>query len=105
MPLPFLTGELPEGPNRKRKREHDPNAPKRSKSAFIIFSNEQRDKVREENPGITFGEIGALLGKRWREMPADERAIWEAKSTADSKRYAEEKAAYKVARAESPVGE
>lgn len=33
----------------------DPNAPKRGLSAYMFFANEQRDRVREENPGITFG--------------------------------------------------
>ena len=35
----------------------DPNAPKRGLSAYMFFANEQRDKVREENPGIKFGEL------------------------------------------------
>lgn len=34
----------------------DPNAPKRGLSAYMFFANEQRDKVREENPGIKFGK-------------------------------------------------
>jgi len=34
----------------------DPNAPKRGLSAYMFFANEQRDNVREENPGITFGK-------------------------------------------------
>ena len=33
----------------------DPNAPKRGLSAYMFFANEQRDNVREDNPGITFG--------------------------------------------------
>jgi hypothetical protein len=33
----------------------DPNAPKRGLSAYMFFANEQRDNVREENPGISFG--------------------------------------------------
>lgn len=33
----------------------DPNAPKRGLSAYMFFANEQRENVREENPGITFG--------------------------------------------------
>ena len=33
----------------------DPNMPKRGLSAYMFFANEQRDKVREENPGIKFG--------------------------------------------------
>lgn len=35
--------------------EIDPNAPKRGLSAYMFFANENRDKVREENPGISFG--------------------------------------------------
>ena len=38
----------------------DPNAPKRGLSAYMFFANEQRDNVREENPGITFGEYDSL---------------------------------------------
>lgn len=34
----------------------DPNAPKRGLSAYMFFANEQRENVREENPGIKFGE-------------------------------------------------
>lgn len=33
----------------------DPNAPKRGLSAYMFFANEQRDNVRDENPGISFG--------------------------------------------------
>lgn len=34
----------------------DPNAPKRGLSAYMFFANDNRDKVREENPGISFGQ-------------------------------------------------
>ena len=30
--------------------------PKRGLSAYMFFANEQRDKVRDDNPGIKFGE-------------------------------------------------
>ena len=33
----------------------DPNAPKRGLSAYMFFANEQRENVREETPGISFG--------------------------------------------------
>lgn len=35
----------------------DPNAPKRGLSAYMFFANEQREKVREDNPGIKFGKF------------------------------------------------
>jgi hypothetical protein len=74
----------------------DPNAPKRGLSAYMFFANEQRDTVREENPGISFGKsLSPKLAKyrialtqprpgrqgaRWQmEGPEREaaRAIWE----------------------------
>ena len=42
---------------RRLKCHLDPNAPKRGLSAYMFFANEQRDNVREENPGISFGTI------------------------------------------------
>jgi hypothetical protein len=35
----------------------DPNQPKRGLSAYMFFANDQRDKVREDNPGIKFGML------------------------------------------------
>ena len=80
----------------------------------MFFANEQRDKVREENPGIKFGEsftksinvsscpliippsgdVGKLLGERWKALSDKQRAPYESKAAADKKRYEEEKAAY-----------
>ena len=34
--------------------------PKRGLSAYMFFANDQRDKVRDENPGIKFGEFFKL---------------------------------------------
>lgn len=39
-----------------RDRVLDPNAPKRGLSAYMFFANDNREKVREDNPGITFGK-------------------------------------------------
>ena len=35
----------------------DPNAPKRGLSAYMFFANDNREKVREDNPGIKFGKL------------------------------------------------
>ncbi|KAK4087164.1 transcriptional regulator family: HMG [Purpureocillium lilacinum] len=72
----------------------DPNAPKRGLSAYMFFANEQRENVREENPGITFGQVGKLLGERWKALNDKQRAPYEAKAAADKKRYEDEKQAY-----------
>lgn len=76
------------------KKKKDPNAPKRGLSAYMFFANEQREKVREENPGIKFGEVGKLLGERWKALSEKQRGPYEAKAAADKKRYEDQKAAY-----------
>ncbi|MCJ1343415.1 Non-histone chromosomal protein 6 [Peltigera leucophlebia] len=76
------------------KKKKDPNAPKRGLSAYMFFANEQRDNVREENPGISFGEVGKVLGQRWKALNTKQREPYEAKAKTDKQRYEDEKASY-----------
>lgn len=62
----------------------------------MFFANDQRDTVREENPGISFGQVGKVLGDKWKALSEKQRAPYEAKAAADKKRYEEEKAKYNV---------
>ncbi|TAQ88522.1 hypothetical protein B7494_g3172 [Chlorociboria aeruginascens] len=86
-----------------KKPKKDPNAPKRGLSAYMFFANEQRENVREENPGISFGQVGKVLGERWKALDDEQRVPYETKAALDKKRYEDEKAAYNVS-AEIPVG-
>jgi len=83
-------------PAKGTKKKKDPNAPKRGLSAYMFFANEQRDNVRNENPGIAFGQVGKVLGERWKALSDKQRQPYEAKAAADKKRYEEEKAAYQT---------
>jgi len=76
------------------KKKKDPNAPKRGLSAYMFFANEQRENVRTENPGIAFGQVGKVLGERWKALSDKQRQPYEAKAAADKKRYEDEKAVY-----------
>mmetsp|Transcript_11968 Transcript_11968/g.21007 ORF Transcript_11968/g.21007 Transcript_11968/m.21007 type:complete len:87 (-) Transcript_11968:948-1208(-) len=50
--------EVIEKPKRKRKKKKkDPNRPKRNMSAFFLYSNANRARVKEENPEAKFGDI------------------------------------------------
>lgn len=76
------------------RKKKDPNAPKRSLSAYMFFANENRDIVRAENPGISFGQVGRLLGEKWKALSAEDKTPYEDKAAADKKRYEKEKAEY-----------
>ncbi|KAH7026670.1 high mobility group box domain-containing protein [Microdochium trichocladiopsis] len=81
---------------KQKRSKKDPNAPKRGLSAYMFFANEQRENVREENPGISFGQVGKILGERWKALNDKQRTPYEAKAAADKKRYEDEKAAYQA---------
>ena len=53
---------------RKKKTKKDPDAPKRPQSAYFIWLNENREKIKEEQPGISITELSKVAGEKWREM-------------------------------------
>jgi hypothetical protein len=78
-----------------KKGKKDPNAPKRGLSAFMLFSQDKRASVKEENPDATFGtpfystfspmsnqdnsvnsgQLGKLLGEAWKNLSEKEKAV------------------------------
>ena len=45
---------------------------------------------------MTAGQVGKILGERWKALSDKQRTPYEAKAAADKKRYEDEKAAYNV---------
>lgn len=35
---------------------------------YIIFCNEQRPKIYEENPGISIPNVAKIMGERWKAL-------------------------------------
>ena len=77
-----------------KKKKKDPNAPKRPTSAFMLYSVKMRPIIKEEKPGISFGELGKLVGERWRALSSEEKSEFEAIAKKDKERYNNEMAAY-----------
>ncbi|GLC44998.1 hypothetical protein PLESTF_000819700 [Pleodorina starrii] len=75
------------GKAKKEKKVKDPNAPKKNLTAFMFFSNANRDKVKTDNPGVSFGEVGKLLGERWKSLDSDEKSEYEEMAKKDKDRY------------------
>jgi len=81
------------GVKKGRKGKKKPTGPKRAKSAFIYFTNENRDDVKRNNPGLSFGEVAKTLGKMWKALPQGQKKKYEDMAAKDKKRYEKEKAA------------
>lgn len=58
----------------KSKPVKDPNAPKKPLTAYFAWMNENRARIKEENPDAGLGEISKIAGREWKEVDEDERA-------------------------------
>jgi len=88
--------EKPKVATEKKKRtKKDPNAPKKALSAFMIFSQENRSKIKEANPDASFGQLGKLIGQAWKALDESEKEPYTAKAEQEKERYELAMAAYK----------
>ncbi|BAT89190.1 hypothetical protein VIGAN_06007500 [Vigna angularis var. angularis] len=84
-----------DGKKKKQKKKKDPNAPKRAMSGFMFFSKLERENLKKTNPGISFTDVGRVLGEKWKKMSAEEKEPYEAKAREDKQRYKDEISGYK----------
>ncbi|KAH9856299.1 high mobility group box domain-containing protein [Lenzites betulinus] len=80
----------------KAKGKKDPKAPKRALSAYMFFSQDWRERIKAENPDAGFGEIGKLLGAKWKELEDDEKKPYLDQAAADKARAEQAKNDYDV---------
>lgn len=85
-------GGWPKG--KKRKRARDINAPKQPLTGYVRFLNDRREKIRAENPGLTFSEITKLMGAEWTKLPASEKQRYLDDAEKDKERYTKELESY-----------
>jgi hypothetical protein len=79
---------------RATKAKKDKNAPKRALSAYMFFSQDWRERIKAENPDAGFGEVGKLLGAKWKELDEDEKKPYVELAAKDKTRAENDKAAY-----------
>ncbi|MFH4975489.1 hypothetical protein AB6A40_002198 [Gnathostoma spinigerum] len=77
---------------RGTKKQKDPNAPKRAMSAFFLWMQENRDRIKK--PGMSVGDVAKAAGLEWSSMT--DKSKWEKKAEEEKKRYEREIAAYKA---------
>jgi len=75
---------------RKAKKKKDPNKPKRNMSAFFLYSNANRERVKTENPEAKFGDIAKILSQEFKGLPENEKEQWKDLAAKDKERYQRE---------------
>jgi len=79
---------------RSRKIAKDINAPKRNISAYLLYQNAMRNQFKQENPGMTFGQLAKYTSCMYKNFTPEEKSTWVQRAEADKKRYDQQIVAY-----------
>jgi len=58
---------------KKKKSKKDPNAPKRPLTAYMFYNQDNRSQLKEKNPELSFGELGKLIGQKYKALTDEEK--------------------------------
>ena len=60
---------------RKKKLTKLPGQPKRAMSSYMIWMNANRDRIKNDNPGFSIGEIAKKAGEEWKAMSVEDKSV------------------------------
>jgi len=73
----------------------DPKAPAPKVSAYMYFSQDEREKMAKKNTTLDFTAAGTAIGKAWSELGPSGKKKYEALAAKDADRFDREMAKYK----------
>ncbi|XP_031557344.1 FACT complex subunit SSRP1-like isoform X2 [Actinia tenebrosa] len=79
--------------SKKGKKKKDPNAPKRAMSAYMLWLNDTRQQIKDENPGISVTEVSKVAGEKWKVLT--DKSKWEKLAAVEKEKYQEKMKNYK----------
>ena len=57
------------------KKGKDPNAPKRPMSAYMLWLNANREKIKSDHPGISITDLSKKAGELWKAMSEEKKEV------------------------------
>ena len=93
--LDFYIYISPNQAYKPQKKKKDPNAPKQPLSAYFLFSQEERLKVKNEHPSYSICEVAKELGKRWADMAPEVKQRYQQMAEEGRQKYDQDMAAYR----------
>ncbi|CAK89234.1 unnamed protein product (macronuclear) [Paramecium tetraurelia] len=74
----------------EKKKERDPNAPKKPLTPFFLFNQKYREKVVDRNPEIKLTQISQMAGNKWSSMSEQEKKPYVDQYNAAKEKYEQE---------------
>ena len=78
----------------QKRTKKDPNAPEKWNTSYIIFCNEQREKLKRENSSLSATEMTKHFGQLWKSLSEGDKKRYEEISQKDKERYQREMKEY-----------
>ncbi|KAI8373727.1 high mobility group box domain-containing protein [Blakeslea trispora] len=85
----------------KKKKEKDPNAPKRNLSSYMLYSQEVRPKIVAKNPELKAIEVAKLIGEMWNGLSDKEKQPYIKKAEVAKAAFDKENEKYKASLGET----
>ncbi|EGZ29474.1 hypothetical protein PHYSODRAFT_309820 [Phytophthora sojae] len=63
---------------------------KKPQSSYLLFCNERRKQVMDENPGARIGDIQKIISAQWKELKPEEKEVYVQLAAKDKERYQQE---------------
>ncbi|VDO03787.1 unnamed protein product [Rodentolepis nana] len=80
-----------------KKSKRDPNAPPRPSSAYIIWFNENRQRIKESlGSSASITSVAKAAGEKWNNMSSDLKAKYQAQADKQKEKYEEDMKVYKA---------
>ncbi|CAH2078138.1 unnamed protein product [Thlaspi arvense] len=88
---------------KKNKKQKDPLKPKHPISAFLVYANERRAALREENKSVV--EVAKMTGEEWKKLSDKQKAPYEAVSKKNKEIYLQAMEEYKRTKEEEAMSQ
>jgi len=83
----------------KLKKHRDPDAPRRNRSAYILFQKSVREKLQTDDRKLKLGELAKTTSKMYADLSIEDKAVWDEAASQEEARYEQAMKEY-----EPPIG-
>ena len=83
-------------PIKKTKKKKDKNAPHKPLNGYVLFLNQNRARILQENPGVEFPDVTKKLAAEWAQLADEKRQPFLQQAEQDRQRYRQELQQYKA---------
>lgn len=79
---------------KKSKKVVDPNKPKQTPSAYLLFAKDQMSSLKTQNPTLSQTDVMKLVGSKWKTISQEEKESYSKQAEEKKKQFHEDMSQY-----------